>query len=348
MKPSRLTLPSVLLALLAGCAAPSEPPASAKVAPMAAPVPTAPTPATAAPSPAEASSYQPLFQVSGRLRGVGSETLSDTMKTLMSGFSHHHPGVECFEEGLGSSTAISALMENRAELGPMSRYVRKAEETRFKSRFGYGPLQVRVAVDALAVFVHPDNPVAKRGLTLAELDAIYSSTRTRGAAQPIRTWGELGLTGEWASAPIRLFSRNTASGTYGFFRDNALLGGQFRVGVQELVGSHEVAEAVAADRFAIGYSGIAFKSARIAAVPLADETGGRFIPPSRETALNYTYPLTRFLFIAVNKEPGKPASEMVREWFRYVFSPEGGRAVEQGGFFVLPAATRSAEEGLLR
>ena len=230
----------------------------------------------------------------------------------------------------------------------MSRHVRKVEESRFKSRMGYNPTQVRVAVDALAVFVHPDNPVAKRGLTLAELDAIYSTTRTRGAAKTIRTWGDLGLTGEWADAPIRLFSRNTASGTYGFFRDNALLGGQFKVGVQELVGSHEVVQAVASDRFSIGYSGIAFKTDNVAAVPVSDEGSSRFIAPSRETALNHTYPLTRFLFIAVNKAPGQPAPELIREWFHYLFSEEGGRRIEQSGFYTLPANTRATEEAALR
>lgn len=316
-----------------------EPAPAARAAAAGAAVP-APAPAPVVPVPAAVASskggYKPGAEITGRLRSTGSDSMDQIMEDWAKGFAAYHPKLRLSHEGKGSSTAMPALLEGRADIGPMSRPLKREEIAQFERKFGYAPTQVRTAVDALAIYVHPANPILKSGLTLKQLDAIFSTTRKRGGAAVV-TWGDLGLTGDWKGAPVRVFSRNNASGTYGFFRDEVLAKGEFRDDAKFLPGSAEVVAAVGADKFAIGYSGIGYRTSAVAAVNVAvDEVSG-YKEPSEANALTGEYPIARGLFVTLNRKPGEPASDLHREFVSYILSPEGQDAVKREGYFPVPA-----------
>jgi phosphate transport system substrate-binding protein len=238
-------------------------------------------------------------------------------------------------EGKGSSTAPPALIEGTAQLGPMSREMKAAEIDAFEKKYGYKPTEIKVAIDALAVFAHKDNPI--KGLSLVQLDSIFSSTNKRGG-KPINTWGELGLTGEWANRPISLYGRNSASGTYGFFKEHVLKNGDYRSTVKEQPGSSSVVQAIANDLGGLGYSGIGYKTSGVNALPLAETTGKAMHEPSLENALSGAYPLARFLYIYVNKKPNETIDKLVYEFVKFVNSKEGQEIVVKDGYYPMPAA----------
>ncbi|HID21373.1 MAG TPA: PstS family phosphate ABC transporter substrate-binding protein, partial [Planctomycetaceae bacterium] len=233
------------------------------------------------------------------------------------------------------------LIAGSAQFGPMSRPMKQAERDAFEQRFGYQPTALRTSIDVLAVYVHKDNPI--RGLTLAQLDAIFSKTRKAGYPTEIRTWGQLGLTGLWSGRPISLYGRNSASGTYGFFKEHVLLGGDYKDEVKEQPGSSAVVQACATDRFAIGYSGIGYKTADVRAVPLAVEEGAPFVEAAPENAYSGEYPLARFLYLNVNAKPGRSLDPLRREFIRYIFSRQGQRDVAKAGYYPVPAAIAREE-----
>jgi phosphate transport system substrate-binding protein len=279
--------------------------------------------------------YRAVSGVSGNLNSVGSDTLNNLMTLWAEGFQKFYPNVRIQIEGKGSSTAPPALIAGTAQLGPMSREMRGAELDAFERKYGYKPTAIRVAVDALAVFVNKDNPI--RCLTIPQVDAIFSKTRRWGYREDIRTWGQLGLTGEWAGRPISLFGRNSASGTYGFFKEHALRNGDFKDEVKEQPGSASVVQGVTVDRFAVGYSGIGYATAGVRAVPLAERAGATCYEATAQNAYEATYPLARFLLIYVNRSPNQPADPLVREFIRYVFSRQGQEVVIKDGYYPIPA-----------
>jgi phosphate transport system substrate-binding protein len=289
------------------------------------------------------SDYAVVSGVSGNLKSIGSDTLNNLMTFWAEGFRSKYPNVRIAIEGKGSSTAPPALIEGAAQFGPMSREMKSKEIDEFEKKFGYKPSVARVAVDSLAVFVHKDNPI--KCLTLKQLDAIFSSTHKGGAAKDIKTWGDLGLTGEWADKPISTYGRNSASGTYGFFKEVALFGGDYRNGVKEQPGSSAVVQAVATDKFAIGYSGIGYKTADVKAVPLALAEGECF-EATAENAYSGDYPLARFLYIYFNKKPGAPLDPLMTEFLKYVYSKEGQMVVIKDGFY--PVSKAIADEDVKR
>ncbi len=326
----------------------------AEAAKPAAPVTSAPAATSPAPTvvpvggAAPDARYQPVRVLKGeRMRSIGSDSMDEMVAELEKVFLGYHEGLRIAHEGLGSSTAMPALIEGRSDFGPMSRPLQAAEVERFQAHFGYPPTLLRVAVDALGVYVHPDNPIAKSGLTLGQLDAIFSATRKRGEAA-ITTWGQLGLTGDWANAPVVIFSRNKASGTYGFFRDEVLMKGEFAPVVQELPGSAAVVAAVAAERYAIGYSGIAYKTPSVNAVPLAKTAGAAKVAPGEATAINGSYPLARGLYIVINRDPSKPANDKQREFFTFTLSPVGQEVVKKIGYYPLVGAALESERAKLK
>ncbi|MGF1530629.1 MAG: PstS family phosphate ABC transporter substrate-binding protein [Puniceicoccaceae bacterium] len=288
-------------------------------------------------------SYEPTRLITGRLRSIGSDTMDVLVAEWEKKFKTYHPSIAVTHEGRGTSTAIPGLTEGRSDFGPMSRSTRPAEIEKFVARHGYEPVLLATAIDALAVYVHRDNPIADRGLTLAEVDAIFSSDRRRGAPQDIVTWDQLGLTGEWANAPITVYSRNKASGTYGFFQENALKKGEFKTSNIELPGSARVVEAVSNDKFGIGFSGFGYMTDGVRAAPLAIEAGLKPIPADETNAVSGLYPLARFLYLAVNKEPGKPSSPLQQEFFKFIFSAEGQQVVTNNGFFAVSPKTANEE-----
>jgi phosphate transport system substrate-binding protein len=278
--------------------------------------------------------------VSGNLDSVGSDTLNNLMTFWTEKFKEFYPNVNIQVEGKGSSTAPPALISATAQLGPMSRAMKGKEIDVFEKKFGYKPTPVRVAVDALAVFVNKDNPI--KGMNLAEVDAAFSKSARRGL-DGLKTWGQLGLTGDWANRSISLYGRNSASGTYGFFKELVLKKGDYRDEVKEQPGSASVVQSVSVDRFAMGYSGIGYKTAGVRALPLA-EKGSRYVEPTAANALAGDYPLARFLYVYVNKAPGKPLDPLTLEFLKMVLSKEGQEVVVKGGY--LPIANAVAEEDL--
>ena len=200
----------------------------------------------------------------------------------------------------------------------MSRQMKSKELDTFEKKFGYKPTPIPVAIDALAIFVHKDNPIGTRGLTLKQVDSIFSSTNKRGG-RPIHTWGDLGLVGDWKDRPISLYGRNSASGTYGYFKKVALKKGDYRDTVKEQPGSSAVVQGVAGDLYGIGYSGIGYKTSGVTAIPLADgRHGGHVHEPTFENCLSGDYPLARSLYIYVNKAPNKELNKLTLEFLKYV------------------------------
>lgn len=283
--------------------------------------------------------YAKSSGVTGNLNSIGSDTLNNLMTLWAEGFKAIYPNVNIQIEGKGSSTAPPALIEGTAQLGPMSREMKAAEVDAFEKKFGYKPTPYKVAIDSLAVFVHKDNPI--KGLTLQQVDGLFSSTLKRGG-KAVEKWGELGLSGDWAGKPVSLYGRNSASGTYGYFKEHALDKGDYKTSVKEQPGSSAVVQGVASDLGGVGYSGIGYKTASVRAVPLA-EKGDAFIEPTYENCLSGDYPLARFLLIYVNKKPGEPLDKLTEEFLKFVQSKEGQEVVIKDGYFPLPKAIVDAD-----
>jgi len=285
--------------------------------------------------------YKPVSGVSGNLSSIGSDTLNNLMTLWAEKFNKMYPNVKIQIEGKGSSTAPPALISATAQLGPMSRAMKGSEIDEFEKKYGYKPTQVRVAVDALAVFVNKDNPVAC--LTMQQVDGAFSKSRRAGYKENVKTWGQLGLTGDWASRPVSLFGRNSASGTYGFFKEVTLKNGDYKDEVKEQPGSASVVQGVTVDRFAMGYSGIGYATAGVKALPLAAKQGDKCHPATPEEAYAGTYPLSRFLYVYVNRAPGKPLDPIVGEFLKLVLSREGQEVVVKDGYFPLPGKIEQEE-----
>jgi len=285
--------------------------------------------------------YQKTSGVSGNLNSIGSDTMNNLMTLWAEGFAKSYPSVRIQVEGKGSSTAPAALIGKTAQLGPMSRPMKSSEVDGFETQFGYKPLALRTALDSLAVYVNKDNPV--ESLSIPQLDAIFSKTRALGGKQSIANWGQVGLSGEWATKPISLYGRNSASGTYGFFKEHALGNGDYKDEVKEQPGSASVVQGVTEDVVGIGYSGIGYRTSGVNPIALAPKDGAAPISPTAANVYNGTYPLSRFLFIYINKNPEKPLDPLVREFLTYVFSREGQEIVIKDGYLPVPAAVAAEE-----
>lgn len=274
--------------------------------------------------------------VEGSLKSIGSDTLNNVMTLWAEGFAKEYPNVKIEIEGKGSGTAPPALIAGTAQFGPMSRPMRGAEIDDFEKKYGYKPASIRVAVDALAVFVHKDNPI--KCLSLAQLDAIFSKSRRQGGKQDITTWGQLGATGEWASRPVSMYGRNSASGTYGYFKESALANGDFKDSVKEQPGSSAVVQAIASDKYAIGYSGVGYKTADVRTVPLSARDGGSCFDATEEAAYAGDYPITRFLYVYLNKRPGAKLEPLRAEFAKFLLSKQGQMGVVKDGLYPIPSS----------
>ena len=274
--------------------------------------------------------YDRVEGVTGSIKSIGSDTMNNLMTLWSEGFRHMYSNVMPEIEGKGSSTAPPALISGTAQFGPMSRPMKSKEIDDFEKEYGYKPTALRTAIDMLGVYVHKDNPI--QSLTLQQVDAIFSKTRKGGHPDDIRTWGDVGLTGEWANKPISLYGRNSASGTYGYFQDNALFKGDFKASVKEQPGSSAVVQAVANDKYAIGYSGIGYKTEDVRAVALA-HAGVPAVEATPENAYGGEYPLARFLYVYVNYKPGSKLDPLRREFLRYVYSRQGQSDVIKDGYY---------------
>jgi len=293
--------------------------------------------------------YSAVEGVSGRFKSIGSDTMNNLMTLWAEGFRKFYPSVEAEIEGKGSATAPAALIAGTASFGPMSREMKNEEIDKFKDKFGYAPTGVKTSIDMLAIYVHKDNPI--KGLSLAEVDAIFSRTRKAGGPE-VKSWGDLdpdgklGIKGtDWADKPISMYGRNSASGTYGYLKEHVLRNGDYKAEVKEQPGSSSVVQGVASDKYAIGYSGIGYKTADVRAVPLAKTEGGTFVEAEPANAYNGKYPLSRFLFIYINYKPDSDLDPLRREFIKYMFSHEGQLDVIKAGYLPVTAgiAKRSVE-----
>ena len=285
--------------------------------------------------------YTKSSGVSGNLSSVGSDTLANLMTLWAEEFKREYPNVNIQIQAAGSSTAPPALTEGTSNLGPMSRKMKSKEEEAFEKKYGYKPTAIRVAIDALAVFVHKDNPIT--GMTIPQVDAVFSSTRKCGAAADAVNWGDLGLTGAWQSRSIQLYGRNSVSGTYGYFKDHALCKGDFRNNVNEQPGSASVVQSVTTTVNGIGYSGIGYVTSGVKAVAIAKKDGDAFVDATPEKAVTGEYPLSRFLYVYVNKHPNKPLPPLEREFVKLVLSKAGQQVVVKDGYIPMPAKVVEAE-----
>jgi len=289
-------------------------------------------------------SYKPVSGVSGSLKSIGSDTLNNLMTLWAEGYNAMYPNVKIEIEGKGSSTAPAALIAGTAQFGPMSRPMKSKEIDDFEKKYGYKPVAIRGAVDALAVYVHKDNPI--KCLSMQQVDAIFSKTRNGGLDKDVRTWGDLGMTGAWASRPISLYGRNSASGTYGYFKEVALFNGDYKDSVKEQPGSSTVVQGVASDIAGIGYSGVGYKTADVRSVPLSSGTGKDCFDADAKNASSGNYPIARFLYIYVNKNPNQALEPLRGEFIRYVYSKQGQEAVVKDGYF--PVLKSLADDDLKR
>lgn len=279
--------------------------------------------------------YKAISGISGNLSSVGSDTLANLMTLWAESFKRSYPNVNIQIQAAGSSTAPPALTEATSNLGPMSRKMKSKEIAAFEDRFGYKPMAIPVAIDALAVYVNKDNPV--KGMSIADVDAVFSSTRKCGGDKDINKWGSLGLGDAWKNRDIQIYGRNSVSGTYGYFKKKALCKGDFKNNVNEQPGSASVVQSVSTSVNGIGYSGIGYKTSGVRAVPLTKKAGGKYIEATPATAVSGEYPLSRFLYVYVNKHPNKELPPLEKEFFKMVLSQEGQEVVIKDGYIPLPA-----------
>jgi phosphate transport system substrate-binding protein len=289
--------------------------------------------------------YEKVSGVDGSLGSIGSDTLNNLMTYWAEAFNKLYPNVKIQVEGKGSATAPPALAAGAAQLGPMSRTMKPEEEDAFEKKHGFRPTRISVALDCLAVYVHKDNPI--KGLTLAQVDGIFSKTHKSGLHN-VTIWGQVGLTGDWAAMPMSLYGRNSASGTYAFFKEHALLKGDYKDTVKEQPGSAAVVNGVAADRAGIGYSGIGYRTSEVRAISLAKDGKSPLVEPTFANAMKGAYPLGRTLYIYVAKKPDEPMPKLVEEFLRFVLSHEGQEIVVKDGYGPLPAKVVDKQLGLLK
>lgn len=278
--------------------------------------------------------YKKTTGISGNANSIGSDTMNNLMALWLEEFRKLYPLVNIQIEGKGSSTAPPALIEGTAQFGPMSRAMKSKEVDAFEQKYGFAPTQIRTSLDALAVFAHKDNPL--ECLSMDQVDAIFSKTRKRGYPTDIATWGDLGLSGDWKNQPIRVYGRNSASGTYGFFKDHVLEKGDYKDSVKEQPGSASVVQGIGEDKYAIGYSGVGYKTSGVKTLSLSEKRGGTCFDGSYENVVDNKYLLSRYLFLYIVKTPNKPLDPMVKEFLKFVLSYEGQQIVVKDGYLPLP------------
>lgn len=290
--------------------------------------------------------YVKVSGISGNINSAGSDTMLNMMTLWCEGFTKVYPNVRCQIEGKGSGTAPPALIEGTVQFGCMSRQMKPTEVDKFESKFGYKPTQIKTSLDTIAVYVNKDNPI--KGLTIDQVDAIYSRTRKCGGPEDIVTWGQLGLSGDWAGRPISLYGRNSASGTRGYFKKKALCKGDYKDEVREQPGSASVVQSVTEDRYGIGYSGIGYRTSGVRVVPLAKRNSTVFAKPNAENALNGSYPLGRFLYVYINKAPQKSLDPLVSEFMKFILSRQGQQIVAKAGYDPMPASIAAGEKAKVK
>ena len=288
------------------------------------------------------STYKKVSGVRGALNSIGSDTLNNLMALWAESFKTKYPNVQIQIEGKGSSTAPPALIQGTAQLGPMSRMMKAKEIDSFEKKYGYKPVAIAIAIDALAVFVHKNNPI--QSLSLRQVDSIFSITYKRGG-QVHKKWGDIGKVAVgFQNRPFSIYGRNSASGTYAFFKKVALKKGDYNVSVKEQPGSSAVVQSIGKDLYGIGYSGIGYQTSGVKALTIAEKSKvkkDQAYPPTQKNCLNGKYPLARLLYIYINKPPTKKMDTLTLEFLKFVLSKEGQKIVVKDGYYPLPATQSS-------
>ena len=306
--------------------------------------------------------YNPESQAAGGFKVRGSETMYPLLSRLSVEFQRRQPKVNIEVKGGGSAKAIEEFMqpplsktgkimlaEERSKqfwFLATSRELFDAEIKTFTLEYGYEPVAIPVAVDAVALYVHKDNPIS--GLTLDQVDAIFSTTRNRGSKEAITKWGQLGLTNGWDEAPIQLYGRDRKSGTRAFFQEHVLGGGEFVPTLHENPGAASVILDLSRDQLGIGYSGLGLQSSTVRAIPLAENEGMPYVTPSSTTIGNQTYPLRRVLYLYLNNGPKGSLPGAAQEFLAFLLSRDGQEAVIKAGFFPLPVSEISKSSVALK
>ncbi len=280
---------------------------------------------------------RPPAVLPGTITSSGSDTLANMMTLWAADFTRDYPDAGIQIQAAGSAAAATALAVGTAQIGPMSREMTLPEIAAFRRHYGYAPVAIPVALDALVIVVNQDNPLPS--LTLRQLDAIFSSTRNCSETPSIARWDQLGLGGGWRGRVLLRYGRNSASGTYGFFRQRVLCAGDMLPSVNELPGSASVAQAIAASSNAIGYASLGFRTAGVRIVPLADDRG-HLVMPDEAAIRDGKYPLIRYLYLYINKAPDKPMEPLIAAFMNQILSPQGQQRTRQGGYLPLPEAVR--------
>jgi phosphate transport system substrate-binding protein len=283
--------------------------------------------------------------VAGALTIVGSDTLSTLVLRWSEAFRQDHPDVRVQIQTPGSASAPTALLEGAADIGMMSRPMSADEVDAFQRRYGYTPARIAVAHDAIVVFVHPDNPLT--AITRRDLDAIYSSTLSCGAAAPVTRWNALGAAGEPATHIVAT-GRNSASGSSEFFREEALCGGAYRPDVVVWPGHGATVAAVAGHRDAIGYAAIGYVNGLVKALAYAPSDDAPAVAPVMESVMNGDYALSRLLYLYVNRPPDRTPAPLPTAFLAYVLSDGAQALIAEEGFLPLAPAEREAETHLIR
>ena len=289
--------------------------------------------------------YQKTTGVAGNLDSIGSDTLNNLMTFWAESFKKQYPNVKIQIEGKGSSTAPPALIAGTSNLGPMSRKMKSEEVDAFEKKYGYKPTQIGVALDSLAVYVNKDNPLDS--LSMPQVDAIFSKSRKGGYSSDISEWHSLTQDPSLATLPISLYGRNSASGTYGYFKEHALYKGDYKDTVKEQPGSAAVVSGITEDKAGIGYSGIGYRTSGVKALALSAKEGEQAYEANIENVISGKYPLSRMLYIYVAKEPNKPLPTLQKEFLKFVLSQEGQQIVAKDGYLPLPATIAEKETGKL-
>lgn len=286
--------------------------------------------------------YKKNGNISGNAGSIGSDTMNNLMTLWLEGFKKYYPLVNIQIEGKGSSTAPPALIAGTAQFGPMSRMMKNEEIDKFEAKYGFKPTTIRTSMDALAVFTNKDNPI--KCLSLEQVDAIFSKARKRGYKENITTWGQLGLKGTWKNKPISIYGRNSASGTYGFFKEHVLKKGDYKNIVKEQPGSASVVQGITNDMYGIGYSGIGYITSGVNAINLSKKLNGTCEDGKYENVVTGKYPLSRFLYLNIVKNPSRKLDPLVKEFLKYVLSNEGQQIVIKDGY--LPLSEKVIKEEL--
>jgi phosphate transport system substrate-binding protein len=291
----------------------------------------------------------PPYKAPGGLSGTftvsGSDSVDPAAQLWLTAFHAAHPNVNVKSTAQGSESGFLCLLENTCSVGTMSREMNKAELSAFEGKFGYKPTRVVVAVGALAIFVHASNPIT--AITTEQLDAIYSMTRKAGLKDPITTWGQLGLGGDWSGRRITPYGRDEHSGTRAFFREKVLLKGDLRPNVNAMSDGQSVTEAISLDPTAIGYGGFNDANSLMKTVSVA-MTGGSTSLPTYDAIMKGDYSLVRFYYIYVNKPTGKPLPPVTMAFLQYVLSRDGQTNVAAVGLLPIPADMASGALQRLR